>query len=101
MPPERPSAVLVAIPAHNEAATIERVVRSVRTAAPHFDVLVVDDGSTDGTERLAADIGATVAPPPTNLGYGRTLQTAIHYARERGYDVLVTFDGDGQHRAED
>jgi glycosyltransferase involved in cell wall biosynthesis len=93
--------VLIAIPARNEAATVGQVVRNVRAAMPGSDVLVIDDGSTDGTNELAEASGATVIRQGTNLGYGRTLNTAIHHARQRNYDVLITFDADGQHRVED
>lgn len=94
-------AALIAIPAHNEAATVGEVVRRVRAAMSGCDVLVIDDGSTDGTHDLAESSGATVIRHATNLGYGRTLNTAIQYARQRHYAVLITFDADGQHRIED
>jgi glycosyltransferase involved in cell wall biosynthesis len=68
---------------------------------PGCDVLVIDDGSTDGTDELAEANGAEVIRHATNLGYGRTLSTAIHYARQHNYDMLITFDADGQHRIED
>jgi glycosyltransferase involved in cell wall biosynthesis len=93
--------VLIAIPAHNEAATVGQVVRSVRTAMSGCDVLVIDDGSTDGTHELAELSGAKVIRHAVNLGYGRTLNTAIQYTRQFDYDVLITFDADGQHRIED
>jgi glycosyltransferase involved in cell wall biosynthesis len=95
------TAALIAIPARNEAATVGQVVRSVRAAMPACDVLVIDDGSTDGTYGLAESSGATVLRHTTNLGYGRTLNTAIQYARQHDYTVLITFDADGQHRIED
>jgi glycosyltransferase involved in cell wall biosynthesis len=93
--------VLVAIPAHNEAATVESVIRGIRAAAPEFDVLVIDDGSTDGTGAVLARAGTRVATHLCNLGYGRALQTAIRYAQRCGYEAIITFDADAQHRAED
>lgn len=96
-----PVRVLVAIPAYNEAPTIEAVVRSVRGAVPHFDLIVVNDGSRDDTGAALARAGVTTATHLCNLGYGRALQTAIRYARRTGYDALITFDADGQHRASD
>ena len=93
--------VLVAVPAYNEAATVARVIGEIRAAAPRFDVLVVDDGSTDGTAGAVARTGARVATHFCNLGYGRALQTALRYADRAGYDAVITFDADGQHRASD
>jgi glycosyltransferase involved in cell wall biosynthesis len=95
------SRVLVAIPAYNEAPTIEEVVRRVRTAVPMFDLLVVNDGSRDETGAALARCGVMTATHLCNLGYGRALQTAIMYAQRHGYDALITFDADGQHDARD
>ena len=96
-----PSDVLIAIPAYNEERTIEAVLHAVRSAAPQFDVLVVDDGSSDATEAILRRLGVTTAAHLCNLGYGRAVQTAIKYADRHGYDALITFDADGQHRAGD
>ena len=93
--------VLVAIPAYNEAATVAGVIGQVRAAVPRFDVLVVNDGSTDGTAEAAACTGARVATHFCNLGYGRALQTALRYADRVGCTAVITFDADGQHRASD
>src|SRR6185369_13642118 len=97
----RAARVLVAIPAYNEEPTIEDVVRRVRAAAPMFDLLVVNDGSRDGTGAALVRSGVMTATHLCNLGYGRTLQTAILYARRCGYDALISFDADGQHQAAD
>lgn len=88
--------VAVIIPAYNEAATVERVVEAVRAAGP-FDPVVVDDGSTDATPRVARRAGARVLPLPTNLGIGGAVQTGLRYARDTGYAVAVQVDADGQH----
>lgn len=93
--------VLIAIPAYDEAPTIERVVAAVRSAIPEFDLLIVNDGSRDGTEAILNRMGQPTATHLCNLGYGRAVQTAIKYADRRGYDVLITLDADGQHRADD
>ncbi|MDQ4049281.1 MAG: glycosyltransferase family 2 protein [Actinomycetota bacterium] len=92
---------LAVIPAYNESDTIVRVVRSVQAHAPDFDVLVVDDGSTDATGALARECGAVVLRHPFNLGIGGTVQSGFAYALENDYDRMVQVDGDGQHRAEE
>lgn len=93
--------VLVAIPAYNEAPTIQEVVARVRSAVPQFDLLIVNDGSTDDTAAVLDALDVRVATHFCNLGYGRALQTAIKYATRAGHDVVITFDADGQHHADD
>jgi glycosyltransferase involved in cell wall biosynthesis len=88
---------LAVVPAYNEAATIGSVVRSIGEHAPDCDVLVVDDGSTDDTQRIAQDAGARVLHHPFNLGIGGAVQSGFFYALEHGYDYMVQVDGDGQH----
>ena len=88
---------LAVVPAYNESATIAGVVSSLRRNAPDFDVLVIDDGSTDDTSQLARAAGARVVRPPFNLGIGGAVQTGFVFASEAGYDLMVQVDGDGQH----
>ena len=90
---------LAIVPAYNESAAVGGTVRDLRAHAPDFDVLVVDDGSTDDTARVARDAGAIVIQLPFNLGIGGSVQTGYQYALEHGYDVAVQVDGDGQHDA--
>jgi glycosyltransferase involved in cell wall biosynthesis len=85
--------------AYNEATTIGRVVAELGHAG--HQVVVVDDGSGDGTRHIAAAAGAHVVAHPVNLGQGAALQTGIDYALAHGADILVTFDADGQHRVAD
>src|SRR4051812_8301777 len=91
------AATLIAIPAYNEAATIRSVVERVCQRLPDCDVLVVNDGSRDATVANLEGTGAIVMEHLCNLGYGRTIETAVQYADRRGYDRLVTLDADGQH----
>ena len=90
---------LAVIPAYNEAATIGDVIAALERDAPHFDVLVIDDGSTDSTAASARACGARVLRLPFNLGIGGAVQAGFTYALENGYDRMVQVDGDGQHDA--
>jgi glycosyltransferase involved in cell wall biosynthesis len=91
--------VLIAIPAYREERSIGRVVSDLRAKFP-YDVLVVNDGSADGTSDAARKAGAIVLDLPCNLGIGGAVQTAFLFARRRGYDAVVRIDGDGQHEIE-
>jgi glycosyltransferase involved in cell wall biosynthesis len=92
---------LAIVPAYNEAASIGRVVGELRERAAEFDVLVVDDGSTDETAARAEAAGAKVLRHPFNLGYGAGLQTGYKYALEVGAKWVVQMDADGQHDPSD
>jgi glycosyltransferase involved in cell wall biosynthesis len=93
------SKFLAIVPAYNEAGAIAGTVDDLHRYAPEFDVLVVDDGSTDATPRMAAAAGARVVSHPFNLGIGGAVQSGYQFALENGYDVAVQVDGDGQHDA--
>ncbi len=93
------SALLAIVPAYNEGGCIAATVQDIRRHAPDFDVLVVDDGSTDDTAARARAAGALVLRHPFNLGIGGAVQSGYQFALERGYDVAVQVDGDGQHDA--
>ena len=88
---------LAIVPALNESAAIAGTIAAIQSRAPEFDVLVVDDGSTDATDEHAHAAGAAVLRLPFNLGIGGAMQSGYIYALERGYDVAVQVDGDGQH----
>ena len=86
----------VVIPAYNEADSIGAVLDDVRAIVPDAELLVVDDGSTDGTGRVAAAAGARVIRHRANRGYGRSLKTGVRAARG---ETVVLMDADGQHQA--
>ncbi len=89
--------VLIVMPALNEQATVGAVISQVKQSLPGMDVLVVDDGSSDDTAKLARAAGAEVARLSVNLGVGGAMRTGFRYAAARGYDVVVQVDADGQH----
>lgn len=91
-----PSTVLV-IPAYREAGRVGNVVRDVLALGLGLDVVVVDDGSPDGTADEARRAGATVVSHPYNLGYGSALHTGYCFALRRGYERVLQMDADGQH----
>lgn len=87
---------LTAIPIYNEVGHVQEVLNAVRRYSQ--EILVVDDGSTDGTaELLDQDRSLHRATHPRNLGYGAAINTAFDFAMANGYEVLVTMDCDGQH----
>lgn len=88
---------LVAVPALNEVETIAAVIQQIRDQPVPVDVLVIDDGSRDGTGRAAAEAGAKVVTLPYNLGVGGAMRTAFLYAQRNDYDYLIQIDADGQH----
>jgi glycosyltransferase involved in cell wall biosynthesis len=88
---------LAIVPAYNEERTVRSVVERVRREAPAFDVIVVDDGSTDCTAQLAEAAGAKVLRHPFNLGIGGAVQSGYRHAFDEGYELAVQVDGDGQH----
>ena len=85
------------VPALNEEESVGQIVRELRREAPGFDVLVVDDGSTDATAERARAAGAAVLSHPFNLGIGGAVQSGYRHAFLKGYEVAVQVDGDGQH----
>lgn len=102
--PASPAAVQagtwIVIAAYREGGVIGKVVQELRSE--HWNVLVVDDGSDDGTAERAAGAGALVLRHLVNLGQGAALRTGFKYLLEAGSaEYIVTFDADGQHRPQD
>ncbi|OXM14110.1 glycosyltransferase family 2 protein [Paenibacillus herberti] len=89
--------VLVIVPAYNEAAAIPDTIARIQEYAPYADVVVVNDGSTDNTGRLARASGVPVLELSCNLGIGGAVQAGYRYAVEEGYAYAVQIDADGQH----
>ena len=93
-----PTAVTVIIPAFNEAESIGPVLAALRAAAPWQEILVVDDGSSDGTAERARAAGARVIAHPYNKGNGAAVKSGI---RATAGEYILIMDGDGQHSAAD
>jgi glycosyltransferase involved in cell wall biosynthesis len=91
-------AVTVLIPAYNEEQSIGNTVRRVKDLYPDFEVLVIDDGSTDKTMQVAMDAGANVWPHPYNIGNGAAIKSGLRVARG---EWIVMMDADSQHNPED
>lgn len=89
------------MPAYNEERNILSVLKALAPYRADFDVLVVNDGSSDTTERLVRSAGALQAVLPCNLGYPRAVQTGLRYGVRNRYPFIVLFDADGQHDATD
>jgi hypothetical protein len=94
---DRHQSTLAVVPAYNEGGNIAQVIDQIRANDRGIDILVIDDGSHDGTSVVARRSGAKVISLSTNMGYGVALQTGYKYAFEHGYDYLVQLDADGQH----
>ena len=90
--------LLVVVPALNEQESISAVIAAVKSVG--FQVLVVDDGSSDETYSIAKRSGAQVMELSMNLGVGGALQSGFAYAVANGFDAVVQVDGDDQHSAE-
>jgi glycosyltransferase involved in cell wall biosynthesis len=98
---QKTGSVLVIVPAWNEEKNVGHTVREILAVGNDYDVVVIDDGSTDGTAAVARDAGATVVSLPFNMGVGGAMKTGFTYAQRRGYQRAVQVDADGQHNPAD
>jgi len=94
--------IWIVVAAYNEAERLEATIRDLLTSGPRpADIVVVDDGSSDDTRGVAARFPVWTLRHPINCGQGAAIRTGIAFALDRGADVIVTFDADGQHDAAD
>lgn len=89
------SKVCILIPAYNAERTLDFILKKIQLL--EIDTIVVDDGSTDGTKRVASANGAHILEHPFNLGKGVALRTGFQYILQKNYQAVVTLDADGQH----
>lgn len=89
--------VLLIIPAYNEEKNIERVVDNIIQNYPQYDYIVINDGSGDSTRDVCKARGYQYLNLSINLGIGGAVQTGYKYAKDKGYEIAVQIDGDGQH----
>jgi len=85
----------VVIPAYNESEGVAPVIDQIRQQG--IEVVLIDDGSTDSTSRIASERGAVVLRNAANEGKGASLVKGFSYALEKNFDAVITMDGDGQH----
>ena len=91
--------IVVGLPAYNEEKNIAKIL--VQLMNKGYNVIVCNDGSNDSTGLIAKKMGVTVIEHEKNLGYGAAIRSIFQKSKEMNYDILVTFDTDGQHRIED
>lgn len=92
--------VLVVIPAYNEEKNLKRVMDNFLRVCPQFDYIIINDGSTDGTEEICRQNQYHYISLPVNLGLSGAVRTGMKYASQKGYDMVLQFDADGQHLPE-
>jgi len=90
---------LAIIPAYNEEENIDRVILDLRENAPDFDYIIINDASKDSTLEICKAKGYHYINMPVNSGIGTVVQAGYKYALQKGADIVVQFDGDGQHDA--
>ncbi len=91
--------LLVIIPAYNEEQSIVKVVQELQKTGP-YDYVILNDGSLDDTAKKSKENAFSLIDIPKNVGLKKAFHIGIQYAVENGYDTVLQFDGDGQHRPE-
>ena len=91
---------IIIIPAYNEEKNIAAVLEGIQKESPGFPILVINDGSSDNTEKVVLEHNAEVISLPYNSGYGIALQTGFLYAVKNDFSIVVQMDSDGQHDPE-
>ena len=86
--------ISIVLPAKNEAAALQTLLPRLRAAQPDAEIIVVDDGSTDGTAKVCAQAGVRTVTQPYSMGNGAAIKRG---AREASGDILVFMDADAQH----
>lgn len=89
--------VLIIIPAYNEELNIVAIVDKVKKICPNYDLIIVNDGSSDNTAAICKEHEYPLITLPINLGLAGAFQTGMRYAFEKDYDAAIQIDGDGQH----
>lgn len=93
--------IAVIIPAFNEEEAIGPLLQELKKELPEVDIVVINDGSSDGTEQIARNEDVNLLNLPCNLGVGSAIQAGYKLTFEKGYDIVVRIDGDGQHPPEE
>ncbi|MEN8904521.1 MAG: glycosyltransferase family 2 protein [Clostridiales bacterium] len=92
---------LIIIPVYNEEDNIGSVIDEINEKEPTVDIIVINDGSIDNTEKIVLSKGINILSLPFNFGYGNALQLGFKYALQNNYNNVIQFDGDGQHNPAD
>lgn len=92
--------VLLIIPAYNESKSLPKLIKKIKDTGEDYDVLVINDCSTDNTEVVCRELQVNSISLPTNLGIGGAIQTGYKFAFTNDYNIAVQVDGDGQHNPE-
>ena len=99
MPPVDNMKIIAVVPAFNESTVIDEIINGLKSRVSV--IIVVDDGSSDNTGEIAREAGAIVVRHLVNRGQGAALETGRRLALEYGADIILHFDGDGQHDPQD